>query len=99
MKLCDVDFERRTVFIKKQKGKIDRYVPLNDHLARGLKTYIQTENPHEYLFNSQVTDNGKPLPMNTNGIRWVISLCKKMPNTALCLFLIAVIYKYITPEN
>jgi site-specific recombinase XerD len=72
LKLCDVDFERRTVFIKKQKGKIDRYVPLNNHLARGLKTYIQTENPYEYLFNSQVTDNGKPLPMSTNGIQWVI---------------------------
>ena len=72
LKLCDVDFERRTVFIKKQKGKIDRYVPLNNHLARGLKAYIQTENPYEYLFNSQVTDNGKPLPMSTNGIQWVI---------------------------
>ena len=72
LKLCDVDFERATVFIKKQKGRLDRYVPLNAHLARGLKTYIQTENPYEYLFNSQVTDDGKPLPITTNGIRWVI---------------------------
>ena len=72
LKLCDVDFERATVFIKKQKGRLDRYVPLNAHLARGLKTYILTKNPYEYLFNSQKTDDGKPLPMTTNGIQWVV---------------------------
>lgn len=72
LKLSDVDFDRNTVFIKKQKGKQDRYVPLSLHLARGLKKYIRTENPQIYLFNSQVTDNGKPLPMTTNGLQWII---------------------------
>ena len=37
LKLSDVDFERRTVFIKKQKGRLDRYGSLSNHLARGLK--------------------------------------------------------------
>nr|WP_299204049.1 tyrosine-type recombinase/integrase [uncultured Brumimicrobium sp.] len=72
LKLSDVDFDRNTVFIRKQKGKIDRYVPLSLHLARGLKKYIRTEKPVIYLFNSQVTDNGKPLPITVRAIQWVI---------------------------
>jgi site-specific recombinase XerD len=72
LKLSDVDFERKTVFIKKQKGKLDRYVPLSDHLARGLKTYITTENPHIYLFNSQKIEDGALLPITVRAIQWVI---------------------------
>ncbi len=44
LKIADVDFDRKTVFIRKQKGNYDRYVPLSDHLQRGLKTYLDTEN-------------------------------------------------------
>ena len=72
LRLSDVDFDRKTVFVKKQKGRLDRYVPLSDHLARGLKKYICSENPQNFLFNSQVTDNGKPLPITTRAIQWVI---------------------------
>lgn len=72
LKLCDIDFDRNTVFIPKKKGKTDRYVPLSKHLTRGLKKYIKTENPQTYLFNSQVTKDGKPRGLTTNGIRWVI---------------------------
>src|SRR5690554_7285644 len=63
LKLSDVDFDRNTVFVKKQKGKQDRFVPLSKHLARGLQKYIRTEKPVIYLFNSQKTDDGKPLPI------------------------------------
>lgn len=72
LKLSDVDFDRKTVFIPKKKGKVDRYVPLSNHLARGLKKYIATENPQVYLFNSQVTKDGHPRGITTNGIRWII---------------------------
>ncbi len=72
LKLSDIDFDRKTVFIPKKKGKIDRYVPLSKFLIRGLNTYIKTENPQIYLFNSQVTKQGKPQGLTTNGIRWVI---------------------------
>lgn len=72
LKLSDVDFDRNTVFIRKQKGKQDRYVPLSVHLARGLQKYIQTEKPHIYLFNSQKTDDGKPIPITVRAIQWVI---------------------------
>lgn len=72
LKLADIDFDRKTVFIPKKKGKVDRYVPLSKHLARGLTEYIKTENPQIYLFNSQKTDDGKARGLTTNGIRWVI---------------------------
>ena len=72
LKLSHVDFDRKTVFIPKKKGKVDRYVPLSEHLIRGLKKYIETENPHTFLFNSQKTQDGRPLGLTTNGIGWII---------------------------
>ncbi len=72
LKLADVDFERKTVFIKKQKGNFDRYVPLSDLIIKGLKKYIETESPFEFLFNSQVTDNGKSRGITVRAIQWVI---------------------------
>ncbi len=72
LKLSDIDFDRMTVFIKRQKGNADRYVPLSQHLARGLKKYIATEHPVKYLFNSQVTKEGAPRGITTRGIQWVI---------------------------
>jgi len=72
LKLADIDFDRKTVFIPKKKGKIDRYVPLSKHLTRGLKKYIKTENPQVYLFNSQVSKDGEARGLTTNGVRWVI---------------------------
>jgi integrase/recombinase XerD len=78
---ADIDFDRRTVFVKKQKGKVDRYLPLSPHLARGLKTYFRTENPVKYVFNSQVTKDGEAGPLTTRGIQWVIKECRSKVNT------------------
>ena len=72
LKLSEVDFERKTVFIRKQKGNYDRYVPLSNLLIRGLKKYIASESPVLYLFNSQVTDNGNPRGITRSTIQWVI---------------------------
>lgn len=72
LRISDVDFDRKTVFIRKQKGNYDRYVPLSDHLQRGLKEYLDTENPISYLFNSQLTKKGHPQGITTSGVGWVI---------------------------
>jgi site-specific recombinase XerD len=68
----DVDFERKTVFIRKQKGKTDRYLPLSDLLIRGLKKYLETERPVKYLFNSQVTKEGVPQGITVRTLSWII---------------------------
>jgi len=81
LRLADIDFDRKTIFVKKQKGKTDRYVPLSKHLMRGLKRYIATESPITFLFNSQITDNGAPRPITTTGIQWVIKENRTKVNT------------------
>ncbi len=73
LRIEDVDFERKTVFVRKQKGHYDRYIPLNGFLAGGLLKYLRSEYPVTYLFNSQVTQKGgEPKGLTTNGIRWLI---------------------------
>ncbi len=73
---ADIDFDRKTVFVKKRKGKVDRYVPLSPHLARGLKAYFSTENPVKHVFNGRVTKNGAVGPLTAAGIQWVIKECR-----------------------
>lgn len=72
LKLSEVDFERKTVLIRKQKGHHDRYLPLSDKIVKSLKEYIETESPVEYLFNSQVTYDGKPRGLTKSTIQWLI---------------------------
>lgn len=80
VKLSDLDFERKKVHVRQGKGKKDRYVPLSDHLIRGLKTYIHSENPQTWLFN------GKPegrsggdfdSRYSQRGVTWVVNQSKK----------------------
>jgi site-specific recombinase XerD len=77
----DVDFERKMVFIRKQKGKTDRYVPLSVHLIRGLKKYFKTEHPINYVFNSQATKDGLAQALTPGGILWVIKESRTKVNT------------------
>ena len=82
LKLSDIDFERETVFVKKQKGKKDRYVPLSKFLKKGLQKYIASENPEVWLFNSQVTIEGKLQGITTRSIQWVIKENRTKVGTA-----------------
>ena len=81
LKLSDIDFERNTVLIKQQKGKRDRIVPLGKHLKRGLEKYIKSENPEEWLFNSQITKKGKLQGITPSGIRWIVKENRSKVNT------------------
>ena len=50
LRLCDLDFGRKQLKVVQGKGKKDRYLPLSEHLIRGLKKYIEAEKPEDYLF-------------------------------------------------
>ncbi len=50
LRLCDLDFDRKQLKVVQGKGKKDRYLPLSEHLIRGLKKYIEAEKPEDYLF-------------------------------------------------
>jgi site-specific recombinase XerD len=64
------------------KGKKDRYVPLSEHLIRGLKSYIQAEKPKEWLFNGQPLANRAGGDFDSRysqkGVQWAVKqACKK----------------------
>ena len=68
LRLCDVDLEKRVLFIRESKGR-SRIVPFGTDLARELHTYLRdrtsivrasAEPPSDAWF---VRKNGRPLPL------------------------------------
>jgi len=53
MEKDDVLFDRRLVFIRKAKGKKERYTLLSDNMVMVLKEYMRFWNPEKYLFEGQ----------------------------------------------
>lgn len=53
LRLQDIDFDRKQLKVVQGKGQKDRYLPLSEHLIRGVRLYLSVENPKEYLFNGQ----------------------------------------------
>ena len=64
----DVDFDRKVIHVRQGKGRKDRYVPLGEHLARGLKKYLDAEKPVKWLFNGK--DHQQPF--SPRGTQWVV---------------------------
>ncbi len=80
VQLSDLDFERAALHVRQGKGAKDRYVPLSQHLIRGLKYYIQTEKPKHLLFNGQPQGrsggdfDGR---YSQRGVQWAITQATK----------------------
>jgi integrase/recombinase XerD len=72
IKLQDVDFDRRMLHVREGKGRKDRYVPLGEHLARGLRSYIDAEHPYVWLFNGK-NNSGQLQQFSHTGVQWVIN--------------------------
>jgi site-specific recombinase XerD len=71
VKLQDIDLERKMLHVREGKGRKDRYVPLGDHLTRGLKTYIEAECPYIWLFNGK-DNKGQLQRFSETGVQWII---------------------------
>jgi site-specific recombinase XerD len=63
----DVDFQRNMIHVRQGKGRKDRYVPIGENLSRGLKTYLDAEHPHKWLFNGKDRDG-----FSQKGVQWVV---------------------------
>ncbi|PJZ64096.1 hypothetical protein CH371_19940 [Leptospira wolffii] len=50
LKIADIDFERKTIFISKSKTRKQRYTILSDQAANLLKNYMVTYQPKDFLF-------------------------------------------------
>lgn len=83
LKIADLDFDRKMLHVKDGKGKKDRYVPLADLLIRGIKTYLEAEQPLEWLFNSKGEQiigraggdfDGR---YSQRGVQWAVNEAKK----------------------
>lgn len=72
----DIDFDRAMVHIRQGKGRKDRYLPLSKHLVRGLRRYLENENPHHWLFNGQQTE-AQSVPYSQKGVQWVVREARK----------------------
>jgi site-specific recombinase XerD len=80
IRIQDLDFKRKQLHVVQGKGKKDRYVPLSEHLIRGLNQYLASEKPEQWLFNGQPIDRAGgdfDSRYSQRGVQWVIkSLCK-----------------------
>ena len=72
IKLSDVDLERKMLHIREGKGRKDRYVPLGDHLVRGLRSYIGAERPYLWLFNGKNREGDRLQQFSETGVQWII---------------------------
>lgn len=65
LKITDIDFERKTIFVRRGKSKKDRYTVLGDRMARFLRDYLLVYSPTERLFFSRTKDT----PLSTDAIQ------------------------------
>ena len=89
IELRHLDFDRKMLHIVQGKGSKDRYVPLSEHLIRGLRTFISIENPERYLFNGNHNRNVEEIDQSgfhrpdfdsrysQRGVQWVIKTISK----------------------
>ena len=64
LRLSDIDFERKQIFIRESKYWKDRYVTLPDLISIGIKKYIQAYKPMEFLFEGKMRSRGM-------SIKWI----------------------------
>lgn len=83
LRIADLDFDRKMLHVKEGKGKKDRYVPLADILIRGLKAYLEAEQPNEWVFNSKDQDIAGRVGgdfdsrYSQRGVQWAVNEAKK----------------------
>lgn len=74
LQLRHLDFDRHLLHVVQGKGGKDRYVPLSEHLIRGLKTYIAAERPGRFLFEGTGNPEGKGFDgrYSQRGVLWAV---------------------------
>ncbi|MFV0352910.1 MAG: tyrosine-type recombinase/integrase [Oscillospiraceae bacterium] len=74
IELKHLDFDRKLLHIVQSKGGKDRYVPLSEHLIRGIKSYTASAHPAKYLFEGTGNPEHKGFDgrYSQRGVQWVI---------------------------
>jgi len=79
IRLCHLDFDRGMLHVVQGKGNKDRYVPLSEHLVRGIKSYLSTAHPKVYLFEGSGNAEGKGFDgrYSQRGVQWAVKTVAK----------------------
>lgn len=79
LELRHIDADRKLLHIVQSKGNKDRYVPLSQHLIRGIKKYIHTAHPKKYLFEGTGNPDGKGFDgrYSQRGVQWAVKTVAK----------------------
>ena len=79
LELKHIDFHRKLIHIVQSKGNKDRYVPLSEHLIRGIKKYISAQHPKTYLFEGSGNPEGKGFDgrYSQRGVQWAVKTVAK----------------------
>jgi len=92
LKLSDIDFERKTIHIRQSKYKKDRILPLSPSIAKGLKKYLQAENPHIWFFNGKQIGS----KYSNRGLSWIMRETLKKTSIKKQVSLHALRHSYAT---
>jgi site-specific recombinase XerD len=74
LKITDVDSGRMQIKIRNSKGRKDRYVILSDYMLKGLRKYVASSKPKDYLFNGKI----KGTPLSHGAIQTSFRLAMKV---------------------
>ena len=80
LRLRDMDFDRKLLHVVQSKGNKDRYLPLSEHVIRGVKKYIAAENPADYLFGGQPQERAGgdfDSRYSQRGVQWAVKTVAK----------------------
>ncbi len=79
LELKHLDVDRRLVHVVQSKGNKDRYLPLSEHLIRGIRTYVSAERPTKYLFEGAGNPEGKGFDSrySQRGVQWAVKTVAK----------------------
>lgn len=79
IELKHLDFDRQLLHIVQSKGNKDRYVPLSDHLIRGIRKYVSATHPKKYLFEGAGNPDGRDFDgrYSQRGVQWAVKSVAK----------------------
>ena len=79
LELQHIDVDRKVLHIVQSKGNKDRYVPLSEHLIRGISKYIEATHPVKFLFEGSGNPEGKDFDgrYSQRGVQWAVKTVAK----------------------
>lgn len=78
LKITDIDSDRMQIKVRQSKGHKDRYVILSKKILGGLRKYLKSSMPKEFLFNGKV--KGHPLSHNATQTSFRLAMQKAKIN-------------------